>query len=103
MKGISKKGMLEMSEMVERAAKAMFESDQAEPGHRASNLMIFGQEDPVTWEFATNAEVGPVLGEDYRRKARAALIAMREPTDSLADAGVSPLAWATVIDAALKD
>ena len=91
-----------MSEMIERAAKAMFESDQGEAGHRASNLMLFGQEDPVTWEFATSQEVGPVIEEDYCRKARAALKAMRDPTDELAEAGLSAAAWQAMIDAALR-
>jgi len=81
-----------MSEMVERVARAMFEDDQ------------FDYEPKMpTWE-----ETG--VREEYRRKARIAIEAMREPTEAMIDRGlawpnsfVKTGVWLAMIDAALTD
>ena len=85
-----------MSEMVERVARAMFEDDQFDYEPRMP-----------TWE-----ETG--VREEYRRKARIAIGAMRDPTEAMIDAGLVaedvilqsrsgsavPSVWETMIDAA---
>jgi len=89
------------NEMIERIAKAMYDSNQ----------------------FARPLEKSPNWVEHYRRQARAAISAMREPTDAMKHAGADsygiqtpaigtlPLsvidgqpskAWRAMIDEALK-
>lgn len=80
-----------MSEMVERVARAIALAD-LDPETRAAV-------DPDVWFVA----------ESYYALARAALEAMREPTqdmllaDPRRDMDLSEESWAAMIDAALKD
>ena len=79
-----------MSEMIERVAKAMWEDPPAF----------------TLWE-----RVSCEQQDEYRRMARAAISAMREPTGAmclaanpfLGDWGQSDWAWEAMIDAALKE
>jgi hypothetical protein len=88
-----------MSEMVERVARAMFEDDQ------------FDYEPKMpTWE-----ETG--AREEYRRKAKIAIRAMREPSEAMIDAAYTGYdsegfgigrhdaltVWQAMIDATLPD
>jgi hypothetical protein len=83
-----------MSEMVERVARAIFEAEYTG-----------GEGDEYRWERSQDA---------YRVQARAAIEAMREPTDAMRDAmrlantniagGYGgPGGWEAAIDAALAD
>ena len=85
-----------MSEsMVERVAKALFAGDGLK--HAASNVSL-----DESWEMS------PQYHEAYRRKARAAIEAMREPNEQMLGAG-EPFAdhpdwaWQAMIDDALKE
>lgn len=74
-----------MSEMVERVARALFETDQKEHGFGRGNWVMDGR--PMTWEEII-AE--PRLANDvqrYRTNAKAAIQAMREPTPDMIEAG----------------
>ncbi len=76
-------------DLVERVARAMFVVESDDP------------DDPGVWEYAA---------ENYRALARAAIEAMREPTEAMIDAGAiyadcngAHGAWQAMIDAALKE
>lgn len=60
-----------MSEVVERVARALFEAD-----------CQIGDTPIVKWELAPEYE-----REEYRHLARAALEALREPTEGMVEAG----------------
>ena len=67
--------------MLEKVAKALFECHYKEPYARySSGVFLFGTENP-TWEMATGPNVVPELAESWRVQARAAINAMREPSD----------------------
>jgi len=82
-----------MSEMIERVARAIFRADYPEEGE--------GSE--IAWEKRAHW---------YSEAARAAIEAMREPTEEMSEAGNVPTyqwvdntaddVWSRMIDAALK-
>jgi hypothetical protein len=87
-----------MSEMIERVAKAIWDQERKQPdcGHRPD------------WEV-----LNVTAADAYRAKAKAAIEAMREPTDQMIDDGYEaggytpdpsdvPAAFRAMIDAALK-
>lgn len=86
------------NDMIERVAKALSTFDE-------SNFPKFVKSD---WEKLT-----PLARSAYRRRARAAIEAMREPTRMMIDAGASGCgedsinvamgAWDAMIDAALAE
>jgi hypothetical protein len=67
-----------MNEMIERAAKAIFKSRYGEPEHDAF------------WPDRLDEIVNgpPFDAEGYRSMARAAIEAMREPTEAMIEKGV---------------
>jgi len=75
-----------MKEMIERVAKALFEYDQNREFN--NNLLLYRTKDKVTWEFVNSPEVIAFIGDDYRHKARAAIEAMREPTQEMTNVGI---------------
>jgi hypothetical protein len=76
-----------MSEMVERVARALFDASQLRLSATLTNEVLYGRSD-VTWEMLNSAEVIPEIVESYRKQARAAIEAMREPTESMIESGV---------------
>lgn len=80
-----------MSEMVERVAQALWDLDQKERKARTSifidtNATFFGKEwggKAVPWSHITGPDVMPSVAEEWRIKARAAIAAMREPTEAM--------------------
>jgi hypothetical protein len=83
-----------MSEMVERVARA-----------------IFPEAEDYTWDDFANAPNGSaerITASVYRMRARAAIEAMREPTEAMVHAGMSeegtdlPSEYRAMIDAALS-
>lgn len=73
-------------DMVERVARALFEMD-----------------DPPLVEGKVPSLCDDVWSEDYRKKARAAIAAMREPTEETIDAGAADEVerlWRVIYDAA---
>lgn len=82
-----------MSEMVERVARAVYEADDP-------------WSDAFPWPDLNESQNSP---ETYRRIARAAIEAMRRPTDEVAVAldrvpgGWGRGAWIEGIDAALRE
>lgn len=90
--------------MVERVADAIFAAFQAGSPRDGAR---------------TVADLSPNFAEMYRKQARAAILAMREPTKAMSEAGcplpddsgapycydrsVTDEAWRAMIDAALKD
>lgn len=71
-----------MSEMIERAAKALFNGAQKKRTASQTNELLYGRSD-VTWEFINSEDVVPSIADDYRSQARAAIAAMREPTEEM--------------------
>ena len=79
-----------MSEMVDRVAKAL--SDQMEADMPSFTVM--------SWDKCTDQ-----AREVFRKRARAAIEAMREPTERMSDCISSydnPTIWQAMIDEALK-
>ena len=84
-----------MSEMVERVAKALY---IAEIGPAIG---------PFDWDID---EAGEVAARNYRKMARAAIEAMREPTEAMVRAGgdvtesdaIAIATWHAMIDEAIR-
>ncbi len=88
-------------EMIERVAKAIYEEDDA-------------WSSAFPWPQMPSIEQS---AENYRRIAKAAIMAMRDPTEGMVDAGADGMtytqdltfskmarfAWRDMIDAALKE
>jgi len=89
-----------MNEMIERVARALYAADGLK--HAAVNVSL-----EESWEMS------PRYHEQYRLKAKVAIKAMREPTEAMLNAGLSPTwkwidegaddVWIRMIDAALAD
>ncbi len=96
-----------MSEMVERVAREMFNDAEGN-----SDQWGWDQHPPRDWDVD---KIEDCEREAYRRQARTAIAAMREPTSEMIQAGgnamlrtTRPLnnsidAWQAMIDAALAD
>lgn len=102
------------NEMIERVAKAIWDLEQKEISRYgfSSNLIMFGIKGPVSWEYINDYEkVIPSISESFRMKARAAIEAMREPTEAMLEA-TDPIdrnerqyaleTWQFMIDEALR-
>lgn len=84
-----------MSEMIERVAQALWDLDQSKEVARPvlfanMNATLYGAEwagKPVPWDHVTGPGVVPSVAEEWRRAARAAIEAMREPTTEMGGAG----------------
>lgn len=83
-----------MNEMIERAAKAIYESWANYPNCSVSK----------SWEEV--CEKLPAMANDFRRKAKAVIKAMREPTEEMLLAGTDQpnhyRVWLSMIDEILK-
>lgn len=111
-----------MTEMIDRVAKRLWDFDQENGRKQFSNHVIFGTQwdnKAVPWEVATGPDVVDFEANQYRDRARAAIEAMREPTEAMANEGAylvpgdestwrnDPAAtyarqiWSEMIDAAL--
>lgn len=95
--------------MIERVAKRLFEAR----GNDTSNRLIYGKPE-ITWEEALSAQYVQAAPEQCRRDARAAIEAMRVPTEAMCAAFNAsdvarwewvafPKEWAKAIDAALAE
>jgi hypothetical protein len=97
-----------MNEMIERVARALFDASQKNLVVSRTNELLYGKSD-VTWEYINSEHVVSSIAEDYRTRARAAIEAMREPTEAMLKSGDSSRAaafgcvstWQEMIDAAL--
>lgn len=87
--GLGRKKMA--SEMIERVAKALWDLHQSGTYILfASNEMMFGREwygKVVPWSYVTGPDVVPSCAEQYRDQARAAIEALKEPTEEMKEAG----------------
>lgn len=97
--------------MIERVARRLFEAR----GGESANRLIYGKP-RVTWEEALSAAYVQIAPEQCRRDARAAIEAMREPTEAMISAASEEgVSWsedarsyvrsefAAMIDAALAE
>jgi hypothetical protein len=75
-----------VSEMIERVARALFDASQLRLSSTLTNEVLYGRSD-VTWELLNSSEVIPGIIESYRKQARAAIEAMREPSVEMCSAG----------------
>lgn len=81
------------NEMIERVAKALWDLEQSSfyIQYGFSNSLLFGEQwhkRAVPWEYLLNSEtVIPSIAEEWKNKARAAIKAMREPTEKMMQAG----------------
>jgi hypothetical protein len=87
-----------MSEMVERVARALYESEGSDMLAKADHAFP-----KPSWDRAH-----PALKDDCRVKARAAIEAMREPVWAMRRAGIGAepdfeYVWLAMIDAALAE
>lgn len=89
-----------MSEMVERVARGLWESEPV--------IFAWGPQERhrIPWDVAVERDLAGV--GIFRQFARAAIKAMREPTEAMCDAGDEyngndRAVWQSMIDAALKD
>ena len=83
-----------MSGMIDRVARALAEADE------------------LQWTFMFDSHRDEPSRDDYRRRARAAIEAMRKPTEAMIEAvrdpheglsaGAVEYVWDAMIDAALK-
>ena len=73
------------NEIIERAAKALWENNQAQPYVRygLSNQLLFGKlkGEVVTWEEINSNDVVSCFADEYREMAKIVVKAMREPPD----------------------
>jgi hypothetical protein len=90
--------MSEMSEMIERVAKAIWGEDNDDECRLAANYAS------VTFdEIWSSPHDYPYIRPRLEARARAAIKAMREPTNTMLDrADYDDIEWKANIDAALK-
>lgn len=68
-----------MSEIVERAAMALFERDRAKPFY---TKRIFYGDPPCEW-----SDLAEPVKDEFREQVRTTIAATREPTDTMIEAG----------------
>lgn len=93
--------------MIEKVARGIFEVDNKHP---YINRLVYGTDAP-TWDLICSKNIIPKIKEEYMNRAKAAIAAMREPSEGMLKAGEDDycnevdleLYWHNMIDAALKE
>ena len=94
-------------DMIERVARAIFDQENVDFSRCVLNIAMFGTPE-VTWEMICSGTINHSVGDKYRKLARAAIAAMREPTEEMCLAGCKDVfddprgIWRLMIDAAFE-
>lgn len=82
------------NEMIERAAKALWNDNQEQPHikYGFSNVILFGDEfknKAVPWEHIVSEDIVPSIANEYRNKVKLVIKAIREPTEEMKSEGAN--------------